>query len=108
MASQNAIIGDNDYGTSLPETTIDTDSLAIEKKAAKFSRTAEYKRLKEHMDARVKFYQTFLPDGRAIITGSKDEQIAAWDRANCVIAEFTEIMNFYETAQEMVKEDATK
>lgn len=103
MTSQNAIIGD-DYGVDIPETVMDGNQLVEEKKAAKYSKTAEFKKIREHMESRIAFFQSHLPDGRPVATLPVEERAAAWVTANTIIAEFNAVINFYETANEIVNE----
>lgn len=93
---QFGIMGDEDYGTELPQTEVPETDLAVERNAAKFSRTKEFKALKDHFETRIAYYQTFLPDGRAI-----NQEIptgAEWQVANIVIAEFKAVIQAYEDA----------
>lgn len=103
MASQNGIVGD-DYGIEIPETHMQEDQLAEEKKAAKYSKTTEFKRLQEHMKSRIEFYQTSLPNGeRPSVLMDPALRGHQWAVANDVIMELSAILNFYETANETVK-----
>lgn len=102
---QNAIIGD-DFGTDIPVTNVDDQQLNDEKKAAKYSRSAEYKKLQEHMQARIDFYQKYLPDGSPV--GTKPISIEDWKVANAVIAELSAVLNYYKTANDVVKSNAVQ
>jgi hypothetical protein len=95
----NAIIGD-DYGTSLPETIVNEDVLMEERKLAKFSKTAEFKRLKDHLESRIAFYQEYLPSGKPILGESVTGE--DWRIANAVITEFRAVLGAYEQAKEAV------
>ena len=97
--STNAIIGD-DYGTTLPETVVNEDSLLEEKKLARFSKTTEFKRLKGHLEERIVFYQQFLPSGQPVVGASVTGE--DWRIANAVITEFKAVLQAYEQAQEAV------
>lgn len=98
--AEHGIIGDQ-YGTELPETIIPEEELVAEKKAARFSKTAEFKQLKEYLEDRIAFYQTHLPDGRVI---NESQNLAQdWLVATAIIAEFRAVIAAYETAQEAVK-----
>ena len=44
----NIFIGDNDMGINLPEAVVNEDALVEEKKMARYSKTAEFKRIKQH------------------------------------------------------------
>lgn len=113
--AQNAIVGDSDLPTNLPETTLPDNVLAEERKLAKYSRTAEFKRLKEFMEARVQFYQRYLPNGTRVQGDPKDttgitiempksDMTAYWVAACVIINEFENILAEYERAAEVVAE----
>ena len=102
----NAVVGELDEPMRLPETNVPQDVLAEETKLAKYSRTAEFKRLKEFLENRIKFFQTFLPDGtpvEAVKMGST-EMVAHWIAANVIIREFNNVLGEYERAAEVVKD----
>lgn len=98
--AQNGIVGD-DFGVTIPETQVAEDALIEEKKAAKYSRSHEYKKLKAHWEERIKYYQTFLPDGRPVVGLDKVDP-NMWVVANTIIAELQNVMNYYEDASEIV------
>lgn len=103
----NVIAGDMDQPTNLPTTEIPEALLEEEKKLARFSQSAEYKRLRDYMEARIEFFQKFLPDGTPVtkLNEADDEIIAAhWRVANIVIAEFRAVLAEYENAQQVVKD----
>ena len=100
--SSNAIT--NNYGIDLPATQITEQDLVEERKAAKFSRTKEYQELKLHLEQRILFYQTFLPDGSQITARADMSEIGMkWAIANAIIAEFNAVLTAYENAREVVK-----
>ena len=101
--AQNGIIGDN-YGIDLPEVEPDKAYLDEEKQMARFSKSKEFKKLKEIMEARIDFYQQALPDGRPITAVDSTERANMWLVANAVVGEFKMILNAYETANEAVKD----
>lgn len=106
---QNVVVGDNNFGTDLPETDAPADELIVEKNMAKFSKSKEFQKLKEVLEAKMKFYQEFLPDGRPVtkLTDISNEDLAMnWRVANIVIAEFQEILGAYDLANEAVQNDA--
>ena len=102
MGPNNGIIGD-ETGVELPSVTLSEDFLSEEKKMAKYSRSAEYKKIVAHFEERIAFYQGFLPDGRDIKEGviPTPEQ---WIIANALITEFKWVMNLFERSAEAVKE----
>jgi hypothetical protein len=101
--AQNGIIGDN-YGIDLPEIEPDKAYLDEEKQMARFSKSKEFKKLKEIMQSRIDFYQQALPDGRPITAVDAAERANLWLNANCVIGEFNLVLNAYEQANEAVKD----
>lgn len=103
MGAQNGIVG-NEYGTGIPETEVDKTSLIEEKKAARFSKSAEYKKLKEYMEERIDYYQKYLPDGREIGSIPMPELGQKWVEANTIVREFKLVLQSYEQAAEVVKE----
>lgn len=98
---QNGLIGDA-FGTDLPIMREDVQMLVEERKMAKYSRSSEFKRIQEHCQERIAFYQTFLPNGAEIgvdmVPTPED-----WRVANRVIGELKLLMNMYEIAAEAVK-----
>lgn len=103
MASEFGIIG-NEYGTDLPEMVVAEQDLTAERNAAKFSRTAEFRRLKEHLEQRMEFYRTYMPDGRPVVSVPTAERGEQWAVANLVITEFRAVIDAYETAGDVVRE----
>lgn len=105
MGPSNAIIGDNDLPTQLPVTQIPDLVLEEEKKLAKFSKSAEFQRLKNYIEGRIDFFQHNLPDGTPIEVSkmTHEERMAHWMAANIVIREFNNLLNQYEQAREAVK-----
>ena len=101
---RHGIIGDDSFGTELPETKVPENQLNEEKKAARFSKTKEYKVLKEYIQERIKYYQKYLPDGREIGSIAQPELGQKWVEANTIVREFQLILDSYENAAEAVKE----
>ncbi len=102
--AQHGIIGDN-YGIDLPDVDIDKDELDEEKRMARFSKSKEFKKLKQIMQSRIDFYQKALPDGRPLTAAENMvERGQMWVVANVVIGEFNMILDAYENANEVVKE----
>lgn len=100
MGPENVIMGDGNP-LELPTTQVEEQQLNSEKNLAKFSRTAEFKKLKEALEAKIEYYQKYLPDGRPIATTEVSGE--DWRIANIVIGEFQNIINVYETANESVQ-----
>lgn len=102
MGPQNGIMGDN-FGIDLPQAQVDKSALDEEKAMARFSKSKEFKKLKEMMEARIEFYQKALPDGRPITAVDGRERAEMWVIANAVIGEFNMILGAYENAKEVTK-----
>lgn len=100
--SQNAIIG-GDGGIDLPQKPLDKEILIEEKKMARYSKTAEFKRIQQHCKERIKFYQEKLPNGLEVgldVVPSTED----WRVANRIIGELKLLMNMYEVARTVVEE----
>ena len=102
MAKNEVIQGDS-FGTDLPKTQISEDLLTQEKNLAKYSRSREFQALKEYLEARIKFFAEFLPDGKEVRWEASAEMGLKWIVANNVINEFKAVLNRYEQAAEVVK-----
>lgn len=102
MGPQNGIVG-NDYGIDLPETKIDDEQLIETKKMAKFTRTAEYARQKMWVDAKIAFYQKYLPNGTPVSAATASERAEHWVAANEIIAILQEFLSSYETSAQEVE-----
>jgi hypothetical protein len=117
---QNAVMGEQDLPTNLPETKVPDEVLAEEKKLAKYSQTAEFKRLKDFMENRIKFYQRYLPNGSLVEGDPKDPMMKVtlptgispemmnvyWMAACLVTKEFENVLAEYAQAAEVVKDNA--
>lgn len=100
----NVVVGDQDFGTSLPQTDVPEEALTEEKKMAKYSKSKEFARLKEHVDGRIEYYKRYQPNGTSIIEMKDEERSLYWAVANIVIAEFQAILDSYEQAKEAVND----
>lgn len=83
---------------------LDQETLVEEKKMAKYSKTAEFKRIREHFEDRITFWQVMLPDGREV--GDRIPTPEEWLIANELIKEFRLVIQMYETSAEVVEADA--
>ncbi len=103
MTQPQGIIGDA-YPTELPVTNVPEQDLTEEKKMAKFSKTAEFKRLKAHIEQRMDFYRAFLPNGQAVLEADNVTELGQkWLVANAIVTELQSIIDAYEMANEAVK-----
>lgn len=109
MSPDNGLIGDI-QSTELPQAPVAQQEEAITelKKKAKYSRSKEFAELKEHMEARIKFYQNFLPNGIPIATLPQKDASQHWPLANIVIAELQQVIDMYQNADEELKAIAEK
>ena len=106
MGPTNGIIGDAQM-TELPQMVMDDNVLTEEKKMARYSKSSEYKRIKQHFEDRIAFYQNYLPDGRPIGSSSNMVEIGqSWVVANTIIQELQNVLDSYDIAAEAV--DASK
>lgn len=102
MQPDNVIMGDS-TGIELPRAIPVEEDLSAEKNRAKFSKTKEWKQLKEHLEARVEFYQHMLPNGQEIaldVTPTPED----WMVANRVIGELKLIISTYEGTAKVIDE----
>lgn len=103
--AQNAVVGD-DSPVNIPVTVVKDEDLAEEKNRAKFTTTKEFQWLKEYMENRIKFFQSYLPDGTEVRfkqSGMTVEQLMVdWKVATNVIKEFEVILEHYRSAKEAV------
>lgn len=99
---QNAVVGDVDSPMTLPETKVPEEVLTEEKKMAKYSKSAEFKRLKEFMEARIKFYQQYYPSGQRVQDIPDEERGKYWQAACIVVTEFENILSEYDQASSAV------
>ena len=102
MQPDNAIMGDA-TGIDLPQAEPDLSYLADEKNRAKFSKTKEYKKLKEYIEERIATYQSFLPNGLEVgldVVPSPED----WRVANRVIGELRAVLRTYELPGEVLDE----
>lgn len=105
FGAANAVMGDSEpnFGMDIPVTQPDHSAIDAEKKMAKFSKTKEYKVLKDYMLSRIDFYQKYLPDGRALSDVSPENRDSMWIAANAIIGEFKSVIAAYEQAETTVK-----
>lgn len=100
---QNAIIGDS-TGTDLPKMEVDEKQLMEEKRMAQYAKSPEFQKIKAHFEDRIKFYQTYLPDGRPIATIPKTDLEGSWIIANCIIGELNTILDVYSQVTQAVED----
>lgn len=99
----NGIIGDN-LGIDLPQKPVDEIAINELRHKAKYSRSTEFKELREKAQARIEFYQKFLPNGQLIGTVTREEMQGKWELANLLIAELRNLFDEYEGADALLKE----
>lgn len=104
MGPQNAELGDL-TGIELPETPIDETALNELKHKAKYSRTKEFKELRDKAQIRIDFYKNFLPDGTPVATANKEARAQLWGTANLIIAELEQLFDEHENADKILREE---
>jgi hypothetical protein len=97
---QNGISGD-EFNMDIPTTKIDEIALTNERNMAKFAKTKEFRVLKEYLEARIEFFQKYLPDGRPLTTENVTDK--DWVVANLIVGEFKAVLDAYAQAAEAVK-----
>lgn len=102
--AQNGLMGDEDYGTTMPDTFVPPEAMDEMQKAARFSRTKEFLALKEHLESRISYYQAYLPGGVPAENVPNDERGKYWAVSLMVIQELRAIISAYEQAAQEVKE----
>lgn len=110
MGPQNVIQGNQDI-MNFPEPQFDDSQFEEIKKTARFSKSAEFKALKEYIEGRIVFYSTFLPTGEnpsAQKELSNEEIGEHWRVANLVTGEMKQLINIYENAAETVKDETAR
>lgn len=104
MASQHGIVGDDNFGTDLPQTTVNEDVLEPSvQRAADFARSGEYKRLKEAMESRIEYWQAYTPGAdNPVMYRDLNNDERGWRSlvADVLISEFRSIFAAYEQAIE--------
>lgn len=103
--AQNGIVGnDANFGLNLPDTAQQANAdFAALQQAVKFSKTKEFKAWKDHLEERIKFYQTQLPGGQDLHAVEPEKLGHFWLAADRIITELRAILSFYDKAAEAVK-----
>jgi hypothetical protein len=97
-------MGNDAFGTNLPQTRTPEDAYVEITKAAKFSRTQEFKELKKYLEARIEYYQTNLPGGTPIVHVDPAITGAMWVANDVIIREFKAVIEAYEGAAQQLKD----
>lgn len=97
---QNGI--EDNSGFQIPRTEVDKSLLDEQQRMARYSKSAEFKKLKEHLEQRIAFYQSKLPNGLEIniLSANTTELGHQWIVANTIISELKAIIAAYEMAAE--------
>lgn len=104
MQPDNAIIGDA-QGIDLPQAVPDESAKLELASKAKYSKSKEYKDLRQKAEDRIGFYQKFLPNGQLVGTASKADMERKWELANLLIAEFQQLFSEHDNADALLKEE---
>lgn len=99
----NAVMGEQDSPTELPQTQVPEEVMTDERKMAKYSQTAEYQRLSKFIEDRIKFFQKYYPSGQRVQDLPESERSAYWQAACIVVDELEGILTAYDQAREAVK-----
>ncbi len=93
----NAIMGDLDEPTILPETVVPELELTAEKNRYKYSKSREFKDIKDYWEARRTFFEGYLPGGQEMRFTVPGKEVAQqWVLANNIIAEINAFLRAYE------------
>lgn len=100
---KNGIVGDGDAGMEIPQNVVTDEGADEIKRAAKFAKSSEFKDLKKHLESRIEFYQSYLPDGTPVVGSdmTAEELGYRWLAANTIIGECRAIFRVYEQAAEL-------
>lgn len=90
----------------LPESSIDEEAKSVEQQMAAFTEKPEWQKLKDYLESRIAFYQTYLPNGTPMEDIPMEEVAARWSSANTVIKEMKAIISTYEGVAKSVQEEA--
>ena len=107
MNPQHGIIGDVGGGPDLPQADPKQkdEALAELNKKAKYSRSKEFSELREKMEGRILFYQSYLPGGVPVNAIPEEERGKYWAIADTIIAELRMVIDMYDGAQEQLEND---
>lgn len=90
--------------TDLPKTQVSPDMLIEERNRARYSKSKEFKDIREYWQARKEFFQTYTPSGAEVRFQVPNEDIAQmWVLANNLINEIDAFLARYDNAAEVVK-----
>ena len=103
MNPDNAIIGDM-TSVELPQAAPNEDYVNELRKKARYSKSKEFKELRELMELRIDYYKQYVPDGRPVSTVPSEELRDWWKLANIVIAELSAVISAYDGAVELLKD----
>lgn len=101
MPAANAVMGDDNFGTDLPQTVLDEAEVTEVKSMASFAHSKEYDRITEFFESRVAYYQAYAPDGRDVKSVPPAELRDMWLVSNAIIGELKYIMATYANAKEI-------
>jgi hypothetical protein len=100
----NEVIQGDSSPTELPRTQVSEELLIQEKNRAKYSKSKEFKDIREYWEARKEFFKTYTPGGAEIRFQVPNDDIAQmWLLANNMINEIDVFLSTYVNAAEVVK-----
>lgn len=99
------VIPDDNFGLELPTSQIDQPQLDEEVRKARYSKTKEFKEIKQYWEDRRSFFQSYTPGGAEIRFQIPDENVAQqWVLANNMINEIDAFLSRYSDAAKAVKD----
>lgn len=99
----NGIIGDQ-TGYELPKQPTNEEFISELKKKARFSKSQEFKELRQNMQQRIDFYSQFLPGGASIHDMTNEERGKYWAVADLVTKELQAVIEAYDGSVKLLKE----
>lgn len=103
MQPANGLIGDA-QPTALPQAQVNKEAIGELQRKSKYSRSKEFQELKANMEVRIAFYQQFLPGAIPIAQVPEEERGKYWAIANVVIAELQQVIDMYESTNELLRD----
>jgi hypothetical protein len=88
---------------NLPVSKIDEESKSREKQMSAFTDKPEWAVLKEFLESRINYFQTYLPNGTPVADVPMEEVASRWVAANIIIQEFHSLISTYEGVAESVR-----
>jgi len=102
--AEHVMTGDT-FGTDLPKTQISEELLTEEKNLAKYSKSKEFKEIREYWENRKTFFMSYTPSGSEIRFQVPNDDIAQmWVLANNMINEINAFLSRYDNAVDVMEQ----